>query len=425
MIFRSTFFRDVLSLSGGTAFTQILLFLLMPFVANIFSPEDFATYSIFIVITSFFSVIGTSTFDQAIIVPKEKRTSQILSILSIISMLSCCLILVLVGFFAFILPEEITNFIFKENILKLYFLGIGSIILCSLGQVLSYLLQREGKFLEISQFRFLQSLLIVLFQIILGYFYKSNYLGLVYGYFLGVGLGGVFLIYRGRESVYELVNLRPKSLEIRSIFNDYIDFFRFQTLSSSITIVSGGLPLLMITHYLGAGIGGSYALAMKLLNAPIILIANSLGEVFRQRVSFRLLEGRADEIFIKLAKFLVLLGVPMFTFAYFVIPTVFSFFFNDQWSPSAEISRIFIPMFFMTFVVSPLSSVIVIARRQKIDLALRLLQIISVVLSFSVAYYLFKTERSVFVAISGAMCLKYLVEFLVSRNLVLNFKVKN
>jgi teichuronic acid exporter len=108
-----------------------------------------------------------------------------------------------------------------------------------------------------------------------------------------------------------------------------------------------------------------------MLGIPIQLISGSITEVFRQRASADYnSRGNCFNIFNKTFKFLVLTSIIPFSLLFLFGPTIFRFFFGDNWEMAGRISQVMAPLFFFRFVVSPLTYVFFVAHKQKIDLFL-------------------------------------------------------
>lgn len=55
----STFYKKVLIISSGIASGQVILFLISPLIARIFSPADFALFSIYTFAIASFSILAS------------------------------------------------------------------------------------------------------------------------------------------------------------------------------------------------------------------------------------------------------------------------------------------------------------------------------------------------------------------------------
>jgi O-antigen/teichoic acid export membrane protein len=98
-------------------------------------------------------------------------------------------------------------------------------------------------------------------------------------------------------------------------------------------------------------------------------LAASVLDVFKEQAArdFRV-QGNCYRIFLK--TFFVLASLAIVPFGIFALvgEWVFGLLFGQEWVESGRYAVLLIPLFFMRFVVSPLSYTIYIAQKQKLDL---------------------------------------------------------
>jgi len=121
------------------------------------------------------------------------------------------------------------------------------------------------------------------------------------------------------------------------------------------------LPLLALTIFFGTGVAGFYSLAHRVTAAPMSLVANAIGDVYRQGAAAQYVsQGNCLTLFlVSLKRLLMFAFLPMLPIVLFG-PSLFSFVFGDGWRTAGEIaSALSILVFFQT-VASPLSSTILL-----------------------------------------------------------------
>jgi O-antigen/teichoic acid export membrane protein len=116
----------------------------------------------------------------------------------------------------------------------------------------------------------------------------------------------------------------------------------------------------------------------------------------------------------KLFKLLLIIAVIPFILLFFLAPFLFSFIFGPEWRVAGEYTQIMTVMFFLSFVVSPLSNMFIIAEKQKIDLFIQIILFIFVSVSIIVGYNIFKHPKVAILLYSITYCVKYCIELYLS-----------
>ena len=109
-----------------------------------------------------------------------------------------------------------------------------------------------------------------------------------------------------------------------------------------------------------------------------------------------------------------MISVVPFIGLYFIAPCSFSFIFGENWVTAGEYTQIMTIMFFLQFVVSPLSIMFLVAEKQKIDLIMQIYLFCSLFISFFVGYKIYNDVKVCLWFFTGAYSLKYIIEFYLS-----------
>jgi O-antigen/teichoic acid export membrane protein len=124
-------------------------------------------------------------------------------------------------------------------------------------------------------------------------------------------------------------------------------------------------PILIFSHFYGIAIVGLYELSIRILNRPLVIFTTSVTDVFREEVIKETNEtGNAKSIFLKTAKGLLILSVMPFSILFFYAEELFSLVFGNDWIISGSIAKSLIPMYWSRFIISPLSYVFIVAKKQ-------------------------------------------------------------
>jgi O-antigen/teichoic acid export membrane protein len=176
---------------------------------------------------------------------------------------------------------------------------------------------------------------------------------------------------------------RPTPLQRRYLIK-HRAFWHFSLPANLLNAAVGQLPLLIIGARHGALAAGLYALTLRVLAAPISLLAASVLEVFK-RESVRQFQndGNCRPAYLHALRVLLLLGCLPSLVLLLASPALFSFVFGPAWRGAGELAQILAPLYFLNFIASPLSYVFFVAGRQKIELVWQVALFIMTVTAFA------------------------------------------
>jgi len=115
------------------------------------------------------------------------------------------------------------------------------------------------------------------------------------------------------------------------------------------------IPTFFIANNYGADALGQFAIAYQVVMLPSTLLAGAIGNVYYQRASERRTKGLPfDDIWRSTVHKLLLLGIPFYVGAIFIMPWFVPFLFGDTWQPAGLYAAILSFGAFFSFVTSPL-----------------------------------------------------------------------
>jgi len=133
---------------------------------------------------------------------------------------------------------------------------------------------------------------------------------------------------------------------------------------------------------------GFYFLPDKILGMPSALISKSIGEVFFQEASNEKAKtGSAKKTFTSTIKKLFTISFIIFFTLFFVIEELFIFVFGENWSKSGTYAKILLPLFFIRFFVSPLTSMNVIFNKNHVGMYWQFMLLFIQIIIISIAFY--------------------------------------
>lgn len=131
-----------------------------------------------------------------------------------------------------------------------------------------------------------------------------------------------------------------------------------------------------------------YSVSSRVLSMPLSLITGNVSKVFLEEASKEYAkEGRYWKSFKKTFLFLLALAVPMFLCMYFLAPPVCGWLLGDGWETAGQYIQVMALMFSFRLVGSSLSPVLVVCKKQTLELLLNIGLVCASLLSGFLTWY--------------------------------------
>ena len=316
--------KNLLILSGGTLISQLFPFLLSPILTRLYTPDQFATLELVLRISSLFAVISTLRFEIAIPLPKEEIKAMNIYVLSIFSsFVTSVICLILFAVFQSQIGVLLNNTEIEDWILYIPIL----IFLSGLSQSGANALLREAKYKFISISKVADSALNNLGKILLGITLSSSIFGLIFPNFIGLFILALIPVLSLKRSWLSNI-FNTTYIQLKETFKEFQEFPKVNLPTSIVDVLQISLVVVIISHYFGSYALGLYALKLRILKTPTIVIGTSAGQIFYQTASKKYANGQSIKPLFK--KYLIYFSViGILIFAPFVIagPEIFSFVF--------------------------------------------------------------------------------------------------
>jgi len=409
LIPESNYARNVLTLMTGTTLAQAIPIAVSPILTRLYSPEEFGRFALYMAVAMITSVLVTGRYELAILLPRQDKDALHIAALAMaLSILLSAMLLAII-------------FLFGQTIAALLGdLGLGpwlywvpvSTLLLGLYQSLNYWSNRKAQYKRLAISRTVQSGSAALAQLGCGYV-GSGTVGLMGGQITGQVLAtSVLSRLIWREDKGLICALRP--LRSLALAKKYIDFPKYLIAAHGFNAASGQMPVLLLGAMFNIAAAGFFTLTHRVMSAPMSLIANALGDVFRQEASQMYIhQGQCKAIYQKTFKRLLLISIVPFSVFFFLAPTLFAWVFGEEWRVAGEYAQILTPMAFLQFITSPLSSMYMIAEKQKMDLLWQMFLLALVIISFYLGKF-FSGEKIALVIFSASYCFMYGINGIIS-----------
>ena len=403
---KSEFSRNVLILMTGTTRAQAIPIARSHILASIDAPEDVGLFALYIAIISILGIIISARYDFAIILPKKDKDALHLLILSVLINFVLCLIFLII---VIIFNEKITLFLANPEIsIWLYFVPF-SLFTIGIYQSLSFWANRKKYYKELSISRVSQSSSSSVSNLAIGLIGFNN-IGLIVGQILGQTIATLILIKLTWSEIRTKL-IFFKKIKLFAIAKRYSKFPKYDILASLINVSSHQLTHILINIIFGAVTAGLFYFTQKILSLPISLIASSISDVFRQEATKEYQQfGNAWMVYKKTLRKLFFLGLIPSIILFLYSVEIFVLIFGEQWRISGEYAQILVPMLFLQFISSPLSSMLYIAEKQNINLVLQIVLFLLV----SSSIFFSNDSYMVVILLSISFSLFYILQLVLS-----------
>jgi O-antigen/teichoic acid export membrane protein len=344
--------KKISTLYSGTFVSQGINLIVFFWAASFFKEEPIANYFILVALSEIITSMTSLQSHLTIVLGKSKLDRQYNLVYSIlINILNSLIILSLATLFFSLIPDS------KVLFLKQVFYFIPLTVFC-LGINFSYenYFIAEGKIKVVTAGKLLRT---TLFGITLLYmFYAKNKNPLAWSYLTSIVVLLIFNLLIAGKSVIFLLKKTSHSGLITYIIK-YKKIIGLNTLTTPINIFSNQLPYLALPFLYGSGVTANYGILFKTIFFPLLLFSQVYGQLFYKHISERIIQLKEiKHMYYKALRSLFLSGLMPFVIISILSPWFFQYILNGKWAFAGSIAQLITPMVFITFIKSPLSSVI-------------------------------------------------------------------
>lgn len=360
------FLNRVARVLVGTLGAQLITIGVTLLLVRLYSPAEMGEFSAWLSFATIFAVMVTGRYELAIF--STEAEDDFHAVIKLASLLTAAISIIVGGTLVLIAPLIDS----LPSVVGEYWLGL-AVVSLGLGanKLVLSLLTYQRSFNRLGGARVSLAACIAIAQVLAAYLI-GGVSGLIYGQLFGVMVAtALAAIWVGKPLIVASA-AAPWSIVWHSAVK-YINFPKFSLPAGLINTIASQIPVVLLAAKFGGESAGWFALTLKIMGGPISLLATSVLDVFKEQAARDYRDtGSCRSIFIKTFKLLAVLALPPFVVFWFVGEWVFGFIFGDAWAESGRYAVLMVPLFYMRFVVSPLSYTIYIAQRQNLDLGWQL-----------------------------------------------------
>ena len=354
------FAKNVLVMSLAPIITQLLSITITPIITRIYSPDSFGLASLFGSIVMPIAIIANLGYSPSIVAAESDEDATNLFTLNIV-------ITIIVVFSSVIILLSIHTYEYRwvNNIAihKYAWLMPIAVLLHGFYMSIRYWCIRTEKYTSLSTSKIAQFISengVLIFFGLLGC--RTGLLIIISG-FVG-SIASLFIL--AKSSTKKLINILvypPRFLSIKMVAKKYSKYPRYILFNDFASRISSLLPIYILALYFSQKNVGYYALGLRVINAPMNFIGNSIGEVFFQNAS-----QNYHNINLKvslLLEYLIKVGLPVFLFVGLFGRGIYIILFGEMWAMAGIFSQILSLLLFIKFITLPASYLVLILKKQE------------------------------------------------------------
>ncbi|MEG9296041.1 oligosaccharide flippase family protein [Mangrovibacillus sp. Mu-81] len=405
-ILSNDFNKNVITLLSGTTIAQAIPLIISPILTRIYSPEDFGVYALFVSIITIFGSIANAKYELAIVLPAEDEDAINIASLSLIIAALFSFSLLLIVLF---LHDYLVYILGNEQISTWLYVAPGVVLLVGLFNMLNYLNTRFKNYKDISRANIYKSVVTGVVQLSIG-FLKPGELGLILGQILSNITGNTRLLKNilRKNNILKVVNIK----EMKRLAKEYKEYPTFTMWGGLSNTLSQNITSIFISSLYSLTILGYFSLIQRILGTPIRLVGSSIGQVYFQKAAEEKRKtGNAKLTFNSTLKKLLIISLPSFTFLFFFIDDIVTLIFGTEWAKAGNYAQLLMPLFFLRFVVTPLSITNPLFKKNKFGLLWQVGLLALTLVIFGLAKYFRLEPEVLFLTYSIVLSFYYIYFF--------------
>lgn len=390
--------KNSFALFTGATLGQLAPFLAGPILSRLYSPSDFGLFALMSTTAGIASIISTGSFEYAIVTSDEEDADDLAVVSGIISLIfSFISATIIFTIISMSVPLVESSHAWLWLLVPLY------IFLQGLTSVMNYRFNRHSGYREMAKGKVIRDSSMTFAQLIFGIL-RFNW-GLLPGVIMGqfVAVGFFF------KRVWHDLRISLKGLTFKRFGHLVKKYYRFPLFlmpSQLINELSVHIPIYCLNFFFGNYAVGLYSLPQKFLNIPVVLIGNSVGQVFYKDAQSQL--NSPDQLRKRtLSLFMLLFFLSVIPFSVIIVfgDIIISWAFGAEWLQSGIYSQYLSLWLMFVLIGSPISRLFAVLEKQKLGLWLNGTLLSMRVLALGIGVFFFNSADIAvkLFAISGAL----------------------
>ena len=334
---QSRFVRNVAAVATGIAAAQAISLAFMPFLTRLYGPEAFGALAAFTAVVNIITPLATLGYANAIVMPETEEGATAVARLSLVC---AAIVAPLALLLVFLFKPRLAEWTGLEAAPGLLYLIPLALVLGALLSVANQTAIREGLF-KAKAGSYVASTFVMNVGKLAGGLLAPSGLLLILVSMVGNAVNYSMLLARvPRRGAFEvrrwfgLAGIRVAAREQR-------EFALYRMPQSVIRAATIGLPVIVLTALFGADAAGQYSITVLVLGAPVMLLGDSVGEVFFPKITAAIRQNPASAASLLKRASVVMTVVAIVPFGIVALwgGDIFPLVFGEKWEKAGEFSR--------------------------------------------------------------------------------------
>lgn len=357
------FLRPVLTLVGGAAAAQALVFAARPVLTRLFTPDEFGVLTVFVTLVTVLGTVGSGRYEDALMLPEDDaEASNVLSL----ALLTTAATAALAALALLWLPRW-EALLGGPALRPALVLVPPAVLLMGAGVALETWHTRRDRFRTVAVGRTVQSVAAVGVQLGAG-LAAVGAVGLVAGAAFGFAAATAWL-----AAVWIAADGRALGPTIRlgtlpGLARRYARFPLFSAPAALLNVLASRAPVLLLAAFFTTDVVGQFGIAFGTLVLPLGLVAGAIGQVFFVRAAEAHREGRLGLLALAFHRRLLVVTAYPALAVLVAGPSLFAFVFGPEWALAGQYARLLAVWVWGVSVAVPLTRIFDVAERQRADL---------------------------------------------------------
>lgn len=412
------YYKNFLTLLSGNTISQVIPFLVAPIIGRIYSPIEMATFSNFFAIISVLGIIASGRLELAIPIVEKKDKAQDLVFSGLIFTVIVTLLSLLIPLF----KEHVISFYNDDNLGNLLWLVPVSVMSYGLLLIVNNWTLRLKQFKTISVSKVIQATSNHGISVLMG-FAKTGAIGLITGWLVSQFVAIAILT----SKINRKINRKKEDFNtalFKSTVSEFRDFPLINSMHAFMDVFATQFLLFwIITISFGKWELGIYAMMFKYIRGPIGLITSSLSQLFYVEAGNAMNNKQPiSHIFNRTIKITLFFAVAFSAVLLLFGQELFALYLGEKWRIGGVYAQCILPVLFFTFIVSPVSGLTILFRKQFVGFILSLLCYGFSILGFVLSIYFKWTFEEALLIYSGVFTLYYITVLIWYKSMIRKYE---
>lgn len=364
----SRFSKNVMILTIGTAFSQLIPFIVLPILQKYYyGPADFALLASFIYFSEMIGTISTLKLEFAIVMQKNDESAREVAVTAMrIATISAFISLLLAFlFFQFNIIQGLHDVGAAIFLLPLVVLSMGMV------QVSTFWLNRKQEYKNIAKGKLLQTASCEGGKLSFGWM-GIDFTGLIFGRVLGYIITG---IWQGILFMKDVVKIPKRIFSYKNLVRDNYQYIAFATPSVFLGALINFIYIELFLTEFGSSSSGMVSVAMTYVGAGLGMVAGSIAQVYYRTIAAIDDRKNMQKLYLRFLRNLFFMSL-FLTSLFWIFPDEWVVgILGDEWKDLMSYCRIISIWFGVWFVASSLSFIYMRLQKQGFMLVMDILHV--------------------------------------------------